>query len=65
MFLKVAVWTYQIMSAKANLKVTKTKTRAAALKQETYNLLASDSDLKLEHDLHCEFVELGDSVSVS
>ncbi len=45
---------YQIMSAKT--KVTKTKT---ALKQETYNL----SDLK--HDLHCGFVELGDSVSVS
>ncbi len=45
---------YQIMSA--NTKVTKTKT---ALTQETYNL----SDLK--HDLHCGFVELGDSVSVS
>ncbi len=45
------------MSAKT--KVTKTKT---ALKQETYNL----SDLK--HDdpsLHCGFVELGGSVSVS
>ena len=44
------------MSAKTNLKVTKTKT---ALKQETYNL----SDLK--HDLHCQcgFVELGGSVS--
>ena len=40
----------------ANSKVTKTKT---ALKQETYNL----SDLK--HDLHCGFVELGDSASVS
>jgi hypothetical protein len=40
------------MSAKT--KVTKTKT---ALKQETYNL----SDLK--HDLHCGFVELGDSAS--
>jgi hypothetical protein len=36
-------------------KVTKTKT---GLKQETYNL----SDLKLEHDLHCGFVELGGSV---
>ncbi len=46
---------HQIMSAK-NWKVTKTKT---ALKQETYNL----SDLK--HDLHCGFVELGGSVSVS
>ena len=45
---------HQIMSAK--IKVTKTKT---ALKQETYDL----SDLK--HDLHCGFVELGDSVSVS
>ena len=45
---------HQIMSAKT--KVTKTKT---ALKQETYNL----SDLK--HDLHCGFVELGGSVSVS
>ncbi len=45
---------YQIMSAKS--KVTKTKT---ALKQETYNL----SDLK--HDLHCGYVEHGDSVSVS
>ncbi len=45
---------YQIMSA--NTKVTKTKT---ALKQETYSL----SDLK--HDLHCGFVEIGDSVSVS
>ncbi len=43
-----------IMSAKP--KVTKTK---AALRQETYNL----SDLK--HDLHCGFVELGDSASVS
>jgi hypothetical protein len=42
------------MSAKP--KVTKTKT---ALKQETYNL----SDLK--HALHCGFVELGGSVSVS
>ena len=45
---------YQIMSAKT--KVTKTKT---ALKREPYNL----SDLK--HDLHCGFVELGDSASVS
>jgi hypothetical protein len=45
---------YQIMSA--NTKVTKTKT---ALEQETYNM----SDLK--HELHCEFVELGDSVSVA
>ena len=44
----------EIMSAKT--KVTKTKT---ALRQETYNL----SDLK--HDLHCGFVELGESVSVS
>ena len=44
----------QVMSEKT--KVTKTKT---ALKQETYNL----SDLK--HDLHCGFVELGGSVSVS
>jgi hypothetical protein len=42
------------MSAKT--KVTKTKT---ALKQETYKLI----DLK--HDLHCGFVELGGSVSVS
>jgi hypothetical protein len=43
------------MSAKT--KVTKTKT---ALKQETaYNL--SHGDLK--HDLHCGFVELGDSAS--
>ena len=47
---------HQIMSAKTNLKVTKTKT---ALKQITYNL----SNLK--HDLHCGFVELGGSVSVS
>jgi hypothetical protein len=47
---------HQIMSAKTNLKVTKTKT---ALKQETYNR----SDLK--HDPHCGFVELGGSVSVS
>ena len=45
---------YQIMSAKTKVTITKT-----ALKQETYNL----SDLK--HDLHCGFVELGDSVSVS
>jgi hypothetical protein len=48
------------MSAKT--KVTKTKTAAALTgKQETpaYNL----SDLK--HDLHCGFVELGGSVSVS
>ena len=44
------------MSAKS--KVTKTKT---ALKQETYNL----SDLNLKHELHCGFVELGDSVSVA
>ena len=43
------------MSAKT--EVTKTKT---ALKQETYNLPVSD----LKHDLHCGFVELGDSVSV-
>ena len=41
------------MSAKT--KVTKTKT-VTALKQETYNL---------KHDLHCGFVELGGSVSVS
>ena len=47
---------HQIMSAKTNLKVTKTKT---ALKQETYNL----SDLK--DDLHCGFFELCGSVSVS
>jgi hypothetical protein len=49
---------HQIMSAKT--KVTTTKT---ALKQETYNLSASD----LKHDLHCgfKFVELGGSVSVS
>jgi hypothetical protein len=45
---------YQIISAQT--KVTKTKT---ALKQGTYTL----SDLK--HDLHCGFVELGDSESVS
>ena len=45
---------HQIRSAKT--KVTKTKT---TLKQETYNL----SDLN--HDLHCGFVELGGSVSVS
>ena len=45
---------YRVVSAKT--KVTKTKT---ALRQETYNL----SDLK--HDLHCGFVELGESVSVS
>ena len=46
------------MSAKT--KVTKTKT---ALKQETYNL----SDLKHDsaRDLHCGFLELGGSVSVS
>jgi hypothetical protein len=47
---------YQVMAAKT--KVTKTKT---ALKQETYNL----SDLKHHDDLHCGFVELGDSVSES
>ena len=46
----------EIMSAKT--KVTKTKT---ALRQETYNHDLSD----LKHDLHCGFVELGDSVSVS
>jgi hypothetical protein len=45
---------HQIISAKT--KLTKTKT---ALKQETYNL----SDLN--HDLHCGFVELGGSVSVT
>ncbi len=50
---------HQIMSAKTK-QVTKTKT---ALKQETCNL----SDLKhdLSIDLHCGFVELGGSVSVS
>ena len=52
---------HQIMSAKT--KVTKTKTALSLslgrLKQITYNL----SDLK--HDLHCGFVELGGSVSVS
>jgi hypothetical protein len=47
---------HQVMSADPGPKVTKTKT---ALKQETYNL----SELK--HDLHCGFVELGGSVSVS
>ena len=47
---------HQIMSAKT--KVTKTKT---ALKQETYNL----SDLKHDLQVHCGFVELGGSVSVS
>ena len=47
---------HQIIMMSAKTKVTKTKT---ALKQETYNL----SDLK--HDLHCGFVELGGSVSVS
>ncbi len=49
------------VTAKTSLKGTKTKT---ALKQETYNL----SDLKLEHDLLCGFVELGEvqsSASVS
>jgi hypothetical protein len=46
------------MSAKTNLKVTKTNLKTA-LKQGTHNL----SDLK--HDLHCGFVELGDSASVS
>ena len=49
---------HQIMSAKT--KVTKTNLKTA-LKQETYNL----SDLRLKHDLHCGFVELGGSVSVS
>jgi hypothetical protein len=44
------------MSAKT--KVAKTKT---ALKQETYHLNLSDP----KHDLHCGFVELGDSASVS
>jgi hypothetical protein len=48
--------TCHVMSA--NTKVTKTKT---ALKQETYNL----SDLYLKQELHCGFVELGDSVSVA
>ncbi len=43
-------------TSNATVHVAKTKT---ALKQETYNL----SDLK--HDLHCGFVELGGSVSVS
>jgi hypothetical protein len=50
---------HQIMSAETTGKVTKTKT---ALKQERYNL-SSNHDLK--HDLHCGFVELGGSVSVS
>jgi hypothetical protein len=49
---------HQIMSA--NTKVTKTKT---ALKQETVTNNLSDPGLK--HDLHCGFVELGGSVSVS
>jgi hypothetical protein len=52
--LKVAVYIKSYISAKT--KLTKTKT---ALKQETYNL----SDLN--HDLHCGFVELGGSVSVT
>jgi hypothetical protein len=47
---------HQTMSAKT--KFTKTKT---ALKQESHNLPVSD----LKHDLHCGFVELGGSVSVS
>ncbi len=46
----------EIIITSAKPKVTITKT---ALRQETYNL----SDLK--HDLHCGFVELGESVSVS
>ncbi len=51
----------------ANTKVTSTKTKTVPplplprLKQETYNL----SDLNLKHELHCGFVELGDSVSVA
>jgi hypothetical protein len=49
--LSLTVCLYQITTT--NTIVTKTKT---ALKQETYNL----SDLK--HDLHCGFVELGDSL---
>jgi hypothetical protein len=54
---KVAVYsTSNHVTVRKKNKVTKTKT---ALKQETYNL----SDLK--HDLHCGFVELGGSVSVS
>jgi hypothetical protein len=44
------------MSAKT--KLTKTKT---AVRQGTYNPSLSD----LKHDLHCGFVELGESVSVS
>jgi hypothetical protein len=44
------------MSAKTKVTNLKTKT---ALRQETYN----PRDLK--HDLHCGFVELGESVSVS
>ena len=47
---------YQIMSESANPKVAKTKT---ALKQEMYDLI------DLSHDLHCGFVELGDSASAS
>ena len=49
--LKIAVY-IKSCPQKLETKVTKTKT---ALKQETYNL----SDPK--HDLHCGFVELGDS----
>jgi hypothetical protein len=48
---------YQIMSESAKNRVTKPKT---ALKQETYNLSVLKHD-----DLHCGFVELGDSVSVA
>ena len=33
----------------------------SGVSQDTYNL----SDLRLKHDLHCGFVDLGGSVSVS
>ena len=49
-----------IKSCPQKPSLTKTKT---ALKQETYNL--SDLPVKLEHDVHCGFVELGGSESVS
>jgi hypothetical protein len=56
--LKVAAAVYikSCPDAKTNLRITKTKT---ALKhwQETYNHYDHLSDLKLEHDPHCEFVD--------
>ncbi len=59
--LTVSISIDQIMSASTKGSAMKTKTAALTGKQGTYNLNLSD----LKHDLHCGFIELGDSVSVA